>query len=281
MSSRGSFLGLDDRATAVPNGGAHGRWLAADADSRHSASGPPQLVHHFGVVHTGFSARRSSLPGASSSPGLSWLLGLSTALLLFVSVLLHELGHSLVALREGVKVSSITLFLLGGVARVERECSTPMGSFRVAAAGPAVSFVLAGLLLASQHAANHANPLLGNLVAQLGALNLVLALFNLLPGLPLDGGLILKALGVAIHWEPTPRDSGGNGHGAASIADRDHAGRLSLPSWWWVHGPLACDAGLVRNGSLSFTNPDLGVAATFDAPDGWPCVLQAFSGIGG
>ena len=134
------------------------------------------------------------LPGASGSPGLSWLLGLATALLLFVSVLLHELGHSLVALREGVKVVSITLFLLGGVARVERECSTPMGSFRVAAAGPAVSFLLAGLLLATQHAAGHANPLFGNLVERLGYLNLVLALFNLLPGLPLDGGLILKAL---------------------------------------------------------------------------------------
>ena len=134
------------------------------------------------------------LPGASGSPALSWLLGLATALLLFVSVLLHELGHSLVALREGVKVVSITLFLLGGVARVERECSTPMGSFRVAAAGPAVSFLLAGLFLATQHAAGHANPLFGNLVERLGYLNLVLALFNLLPGLPLDGGLILKAL---------------------------------------------------------------------------------------
>ena len=147
------------------------------------------------VVFTlAFQQQAAALPEASSSPVLSWLLGLSTALLLFVSVLMHELGHSLVALREGVKVSSITLFLLGGVARVERECSTAMGSFRVAAAGPAVSFVLAGLLLASQQAANHANPLLGNLVGQLGALNLVLALFNLLPGLPLDGGLILKAL---------------------------------------------------------------------------------------
>ncbi len=141
-----------------------------------------------------FQQQAAALPEVSSAPALSWLLGLATALLLFVSVLLHELGHSLVALREGVKVSSITLFLLGGVARVERECSTAMGSFRVAAAGPAVSFVLAGLLLASQHAANHANPLLGNLVGQLAALNLVLALFNLLPGLPLDGGLILKAL---------------------------------------------------------------------------------------
>ena len=82
-----------------------------------------------------FQQQAAALPEASSSPALSWLLGLSTALLLFVSVLLHELGHSLVALREGVKVSSITLFLLGGVARVERECSTPMGSTATATSG--------------------------------------------------------------------------------------------------------------------------------------------------
>ena len=141
-----------------------------------------------------FQQQAASLPEASSAPVLSWLLGLSTALLLFVSLLLHELGHSLAARREGIKVSSITLHLIGGVARMERESSTAMGSFRVAAAGPAVSFLLAGLLLASQHSADHVNPLLGNLVAQLGVLNLALALFNLLPGLPLDGGLILKSL---------------------------------------------------------------------------------------
>jgi Zn-dependent protease len=146
------------------------------------------------LLSLAFQQQAASLPEASNAPALSWLLGLSTALLLFVSLLLHELGHSLAAQREGIKVSSITLHLIGGVARMERECSTAMGSFRVAAAGPAVSFLLAGLLLASQHPADHVTPLLGNLVAQLGVLNLALALFNLLPGLPLDGGLILKAL---------------------------------------------------------------------------------------
>jgi len=142
-----------------------------------------------------FQNQVASQPAAQDvAAWLSWMLGLVTALLLFVSVLLHELGHSLVALQEGVKVRSITLFLLGGVASVERECPTPMGALRVAAAGPLVSLILAGLLLSSIHAAGHISPLLGNLVGQLGALNLVLALFNLLPGLPLDGGLILKAL---------------------------------------------------------------------------------------
>ena len=125
---------------------------------------------------------------------LRWALALMTALLLFVSVLLHELGHSLVALSQGVKVRSITLFLLGGVASVERECSTARGALLVAAAGPAVSLVLALMLRGSTHAAAHLSPALGAMVGELGALNLVLALFNLLPGLPLDGGLIVKAL---------------------------------------------------------------------------------------
>ena len=123
-----------------------------------------------------------------------WGLGLLTALLLFVSVLLHELGHSLVAIHQGVQVRSITLFLLGGVASVERECPTALGSLLVAAAGPLVSLVLAGGLLASSHSVSHVSPLLGAMVNELGGLNLILALFNLLPGLPLDGGLILKAL---------------------------------------------------------------------------------------
>jgi Zn-dependent protease len=131
---------------------------------------------------------------AHGSAAVLWALGLLTAVLLFVSVLLHELGHSLAALSQGVKVRSITLFLLGGVASVERECATAMGSLLVAAAGPLVSLALAAALLGSSHGASHASPLLGAMCSELGVLNLMLALFNLLPGLPLDGGLILKAL---------------------------------------------------------------------------------------
>lgn len=123
-----------------------------------------------------------------------WLVAFATALLLFVSLLLHELGHSLAALAQGVKVRSITLFLMGGVASLERECSTPISALVVAAAGPAVSLVLAVGLLASQHGAAHLSPVFGSMVEVLGELNLVLLLYNLLPGLPLDGGLILKAL---------------------------------------------------------------------------------------
>ena len=147
-----------------------------------------------GLATVGFQ-QQYSVQFSGQAPLLSlWLLSLATALLLFVSVLLHELGHSLVAIAHGVKVRSITLFLLGGVATVERECSTALAALQVAAAGPLVSLVLAGLLLLSSHSVSHLSPLAGEMVQQLGALNLVLGLFNLLPGLPLDGGLIVKAL---------------------------------------------------------------------------------------
>jgi len=125
---------------------------------------------------------------------MSWGVGLITSILLFVSVLLHELGHSFVALNEGVKVHSITLFFLGGVARIERECTTAMSALRVAVAGPLVSIILAIGLLNAVNWALPISPLLAHLFGQLGSLNLVLALFNLLPGLPLDGGVILKAI---------------------------------------------------------------------------------------
>ena len=123
-----------------------------------------------------------------------WLVALATALLLFVSVVLHELGHALVALSQGVRVRSITLFLLGGVASVERECPTALGALAVALAGPLVSLALAVALLAAVHPAAHQSAVLGEMVTRLGFLNLLLALFNLLPGLPLDGGLVVKAL---------------------------------------------------------------------------------------
>jgi Zn-dependent protease len=116
------------------------------------------------------------------------------SLLFFASVLLHELGHSLVALAQGIKVNSITLFLFGGIASIEQESKTPGKAFQVAIAGPAVSFLLAiGLALVALAIPDRTSP--AYIVAQsLSGTNLVLALFNLLPGLPLDGGQVLKAL---------------------------------------------------------------------------------------
>ena len=123
-----------------------------------------------------------------------WLLSVATALLFFASLVLHELGHSLVAQRQGVKVRSITLFLFGGVATVERESSTAVGSLLVAAAGPAVSFLLAALMVVLKAYTGESLPIAGMICGRLIAANFILGVFNLLPGLPLDGGLILKAL---------------------------------------------------------------------------------------
>lgn len=133
---------------------------------------------------------------AEQFPGLvgatPWVLGLGTALLLFGSVLAHELGHSLVAMRQGIEVKSITLFLFGGLANLQEESKTPAGAFAVAIAGPLVSLVLWGLLTA----AGIVLPLTGPLAAVIGLLatiNFYLAAFNMIPGLPLDGGNVLKA----------------------------------------------------------------------------------------
>jgi Zn-dependent protease/CBS domain-containing protein len=132
--------------------------------------------------------------GFASLPGITpWLLGLMAALLLFGSVLAHELGHSFAALRQGIGVHSITLFLFGGLAALEKESDTPRGAFTVAIAGPAVSWALFVLLFS----ANWLLPLSGPaaaIVSLLAYINLALGTFNLLPGLPLDGGNVVKAL---------------------------------------------------------------------------------------
>ncbi len=123
--------------------------------------------------------------------------GLVMALLLFGSVLLHELGHSLVAQRQGIKVNSITLFLFGGVAAIEDEPKTPGQMFQVAVAGPLMSlalFLLFGAIAWFTPLPNStAGEVASLLLTRVASLNLSLTLFNLIPGLPLDGGQMLKA----------------------------------------------------------------------------------------
>ena len=125
-------------------------------------------------------------------PILSWSAGLAVSLLLFGSVLLHELGHSLVAKSQGIQVNSITLFLFGGIASIDRESKTPGQAFQVAIAGPLVSLGLFFTLsLTAQFLPE--SSLTGTLMNRIAAINLVLAIFNMIPGLPLDGGQVLKA----------------------------------------------------------------------------------------
>lgn len=121
-----------------------------------------------------------------------WLVGVVTAVLFFGSVLIHELGHSVVALREGVPVRAITLFIFGGVAQIEREPPTAIAEFRIAIAGPITSLVLAGMFGVLGLAAR-TNPVPAAPAVYLARINLMLAFFNLIPGFPLDGGRVLRA----------------------------------------------------------------------------------------
>ena len=132
---------------------------------------------------------------------LPWILGFVAAILLFSSVLAHELGHSFVALAQGIPVKSITLFIFGGLATLEKESETPLQAFLVAIAGPLVS-VLLFILFAMISATVPLSEPIQEIVSLLAYINLVLALFNLIPGLPLDGGNVLKAIVWKITGNP-------------------------------------------------------------------------------
>jgi Zn-dependent protease len=130
-------------------------------------------------------------------PLLYWFMGAATAILLFGSVLLHELGHSVVALRFKVPVRSITLFLFGGVAQIGAELPSARAEFFIAIAGPIVSLALAVVFTVLQPAVAAVEPLFG-LVKYLAYINFALVLFNLIPGFPLDGGRVFRAIVWAV-----------------------------------------------------------------------------------
>lgn len=121
------------------------------------------------------------------------IAGMVMAVLFFTSVLLHELGHSLVAISQGIKVNSISLFFFGGLASIDKESKKPLQALQVALAGPGVSLILAALFYGLTQLAPDKS-LLQAIADYLATLNLVLAIFNMLPGLPLDGGQALKAV---------------------------------------------------------------------------------------
>jgi Zn-dependent protease/CBS domain-containing protein len=133
------------------------------------------------------------LPGAAAP--VRWLLGGGLALALFGSVLAHEFSHSLVARSRGVDVDEITLFIFGGAAKLRDEPRDAASEFLIAAAGPALSVALGAGILVLGAALESAIPApLHAGLWWLGMINLALAVFNLIPGVPLDGGRILRAI---------------------------------------------------------------------------------------
>jgi Zn-dependent protease/CBS domain-containing protein len=121
-----------------------------------------------------------------------WLVAGATAALFFASVLAHELSHALVARRFGLKVEGITLFIFGGATSIDSDSRTPREEALIALAGPAMSLALGGLLIGLDLFVSQ--PQAAALVGWLGLINIALGAFNLIPGFPMDGGRVLRAL---------------------------------------------------------------------------------------
>ncbi len=146
----------------------------------------------FGLIAFSFVSEFDALQLNISTSRL-WGLGLMTSLLFFASLVFHEVAHSVVAKFYKIPVVSITLFVFGGVSRIGREPSRALQEFNIAIAGPLSSFFLAGgFWLVTREAGS--NAILSTLAGSLAWINFWLALFNLIPGFPLDGGHIFRAI---------------------------------------------------------------------------------------
>jgi Zn-dependent protease/predicted transcriptional regulator len=133
----------------------------------------------------------------SWTPGQHWALGIITSLLFFGSVVFHELSHSVVAQHYKIPVASITLFVFGGLARIGREPSSAKQEFNIAIAGPISSFLLSGAFYLVAHDSGNFE-MIGATCDWLAKINFVLAAFNLVPGFPLDGGRVFRAIAWGI-----------------------------------------------------------------------------------
>jgi len=123
-----------------------------------------------------------------------WITGVIASLLIFVSVLLHELAHSLVANARGIPVHSITLFILGGVSNMEEEPQKPAAEFAMAIVGPGTSLLLAAIFWGLTRLPGDKTVPVAAIISYMAYINLLLGAFNLLPGFPLDGGRVLRSI---------------------------------------------------------------------------------------
>ena len=131
-------------------------------------------------------------PGWGS--GTYWAVGIVASLLFFTSVVAHELAHSLVGRANGIPVKSITLFIFGGVAHMTREAARYGAEFRMAVAGPVASLLIGGLFFLLHLLLGDMSELIAAMAFWLATINVVLAVFNLIPGFPLDGGRVFRSL---------------------------------------------------------------------------------------
>ncbi len=152
---------------------------------------PSWLVIAFLVT---YSLAEFQLPAQSAgwSTTAYWLVAVATALLFFGSVLAHELSHALVAQRLGLKVEGITLFIFGGATSIDEDSRTPREEALIAVAGPAASIAIGLALLGANLVVDQ--PQAAALLGWLGFINILLGLFNLIPGFPMDGGRVLRAI---------------------------------------------------------------------------------------
>ena len=151
-----------------------------------------QIEELIGILNM---AMGTSIPIEPMTEGyMPWILGLTAAIGLFACVLLHELGHSVVAIRYGFPIDSITLWLLGGVAQLTEQPTNWRQELAIAIAGPAVSIGIGVGLWLSVFIIPASWEATIFIVAYLALMNIVLAAFNMLPGFPMDGGRVLRAL---------------------------------------------------------------------------------------
>jgi Zn-dependent protease/predicted transcriptional regulator len=146
----------------------------------------------FALITYSFISEFDALHLDLATPRL-WGLGAMTSLLFFGSLVFHEMAHSVIAKHYKIPVVSITLFVFGGVARISRDPSRAIEEFNIAVAGPISSFLLAGGFWMVFRAAGE-NAILAALAGSLAWINFSLAVFNLVPGFPLDGGRIFRAI---------------------------------------------------------------------------------------
>lgn len=130
---------------------------------------------------------------AAQPEHIYWLAGVITTLVLFASVLAHEFGHSLVAIREGIPIKKITLFIFGGVAQMEAEPANPKTELKITVAGPLVSLLIALVFGALYYLILPPGKIVSEAIFFIARLNVIMAIFNLVPAFPLDGGRIFRA----------------------------------------------------------------------------------------